>query len=344
MQRYSFSLLLLALMLLGSCSKTHRQYVVLDGFAQGSTYHIVYDLPETGNDDSLKARIGMIFDEGFDAINNSISGYDSLSILSKVNRNEKVSLDSIFLDMYYFSIDFYEKSNGALDVTSAPLYDLWGFGFTDRENVTQAKIDSVKQFTGVGMFSIAQDSSGSFLMKKDARAKLNFNSVAQGYTADYFAGKLDDEGIENYMIEIGGEIYCKGLNANGKKWRVGIDKPTDGNFIPGNELVSIIEISGKGLVTSGNYRKFYIEDGKKYSHTIDPTTGYPVQHNLLSATVVAENATIADAYATYFMTVGLEKAKEILAKTPGIEAQLIYGDQDSIMEFCTTGLERKKID
>lgn len=194
------------------------------------------------------------------------------------------------------------------------------------------------QFVGMEKLKIEQRK----LIKADPRMRLNFNAIAQGYTCDYIARKFDAMGITDYLLEIGGEIYCKGLNAKGEEWSVGIDKPLDGNFIPGESFQAVLLLSNKGLVTSGNYRKFYIEDGVKYSHTIDPKTGYPVRHNLLSATVLAKNATLADAYATYFMVVGLERAKELLAQTPDMEALLVYGDQENMKVFSTSGIKLDK--
>jgi thiamine biosynthesis lipoprotein len=150
-------------------------------------------------------------------------------------------------------------------------------------------------------------------------------------------------GITSYLIEIGGEIICKGLNSKGKEWSVAIDKPIDGNFIPGNEIQTIIELTNAGLVTSGNYRKFYIVDGEKYSHTINPTTGYPVKHNLLSATVIAPTAAMADAYATYLMVIGLEKAQEFLAATPQMEALLVYSEGEELKVYSTDGVHQRKL-
>ena len=156
------------------------------------------------------------------------------------------------------------------------------------------------------------------------RPQLNFNAIAQGYSCDKVAAYLYDIGVKDMLVDIG-EIFCDGLNPQGKPWRIGIDKPEDGNNTPGAELNGIWESDGsaKGVVTSGNYRKFYIKDGVKYSHTIDPRTGYPVQHKLLSATVIAPTAMKADAYATYCMVIGTEKAQEFILSRPDLEACLI---------------------
>lgn len=320
-----------------SCNKQSRNYVTENGFAQGSTYHIVYEIPASyPYPDSLQQSIKDSIKLYFAQIDQSVSGYNRQSLLSKFNNGEQINPDKIFTDVFNYAIRFHKETNGAVDVSAAPLFDLWGFGFKEGKEITQKSIDSIKQFIGIDKVSF-QD---GLLTKIDIRTSLNFNAIAQGYTVDYFCTKLDSMGIENYLVEIGGEIYCKGVNSAGKPWSVGVDKPSDGNFIPGENLQAIIQLSGKGLVTSGNYRKFYVKDGVKYSHTIDPVSGYPVQHSLLSATVIAENATIADAYATYFMVIGLERAKEFLAQTPNMEALLVYGEQDKMKEYATEGMKK----
>lgn len=347
MKKYTL-VLIISILYLSACNKKSSNYQTLDGFAQGGTYHIVYKI--SGDNLDAKNNISNSLPDSLtlylEQINKSVSGYDSLSIVSRINRGEDIALDSIFIENFNASLKVYQESNGAFDISAAPFFDIWGFGFKNKEKINQNKIDSIKAFVGMRLLSL-KDSivvtngdaqmkdnlSGrkveTFLKKADKRMKVNFNAIAQGYTCDYIAKKFDKMGISDYLIEVGGEIICKGANAKGAKWRVAIDKPLDGNFIPGEQIQGVIELQNNGMVTSGNYRKFYIEDGVKYSHTIDPATGYPVKHNLLSATVIAPNATIADAYATYFMVVGLEKAKEILKSRPEMGAILVYGDQKS---------------
>lgn len=309
----------------------NKDYITLDGFAQGGTYHIIYKKPQSKDTINLPDSLTLYFNN----INKSVSGYDSLSLITKINQGEDLLLDSIFIDLFNESYKVYRESDGAFDVSGGPFFDLWGFGFKNKDKITQHKIDSLMQFVGMDKMSI----ENGHLKKADSRMQINFNAIAQGYTCDYVAKRLDRLGITDYLLEIGGEIYCKGVNARGKEWSVAIDKPIDGNFIPGENVQAILLLSDKGLVTSGNYRKFYIEDGVKYSHTIDPKTGYPVKHNLLCATVLASNATIADAYATYFMVVGLERAKEILAATPTMDALLVYGEQDNMKVYSTKGIK-----
>lgn len=313
----------------------NKDYVTLDGFAQGGTYHIIYKKPQTRDTINLADSLTLYFNN----INKSVSGYDSLSLITRINQGEDLLLDSIFIDLFNESYKVYKESDGAFDVSGGPFFNLWGFGFKNKESVTQKKIDSLMSFVGMDKMSL----DNGRLKKADPRMQINFNAIAQGYTCDYVAKRLDRLGITDYLLEIGGEIYCKGMNAKGKEWSIAIDKPIDGNFIPGESVQAILLLSNKGLVTSGNYRKFYIEDGIKYSHTIDPKTGYPVKHNLLCATVLAENATIADAYATYFMVVGLDRAKEILAATKGMDALLVYGEQDNMKVYSTKGIKLDRV-
>jgi thiamine biosynthesis lipoprotein len=179
------------------------------------------------------------------------------------------------------------------------------------------------------------------IVKKDPRVRLDVNAIAQGYSCDVIARFLDRMGIRNYLVEIGGEIHAHGKNPDGNSWRVGIDKPTEGNMIPGQELQTVVELKNRSLATSGNYRKFFEENGVKYAHTINPKTGYPVKSNLLSATIVAKDGITADAYATVCMVAGLEKSKEILRQVGGMEAYLVYGDEKGNYKvYMTKGMEK----
>lgn len=312
------------------------KYNTLEGFAQGGSYRFVYKVP-----DGFTIRLTDTLSRYFHQINKSLSGYDSTSIVSRINRGENPKLDSLFIECFNLSKEIWIKTDGHFDISAAPLFDLWGFGFKNKENITQDKIDSLKRFIGMDKLSIVYDSiaNAHYLKKEDPRIKVNFNAIAQGYTCDYIGSKIEAMGITDYLLEVGGEILCKGLNAKGKEWKVGIDKPLDGNFVPGESLAAIIEITDKALVTSGNYRKFYIEDGVKRSHTINPATGYPVSHNLLCATVLAESSAIADAYATYLMVIGMQEAQKFLEQNPEFDAILVYGEQEEMKVFSTKGVK-----
>lgn len=332
MRKQTLYILLLILLLTGCRDK--GGYYRITGYAQGGTYSVTYsDIDTSGNIIPLSPEeLKGIIDSTLVAIDKSLSGYNPNSILTKVNQNESDTLDRLFIEMFDISKMIYLETSGKFDPSAAPLFDIWGFGFKEREAVSQHKIDSIRNFVGMDLAHIED----CRLIKKDPRFKLNFNAIAQGYSCDVVAAELDKAGIQNYLVEVGMEIYCRGVNPSGNKWNIGVDTPEDGNMEAGKNISEIISVTDAGIVTSGNYRKFFIEGGQKYSHTIDPALGYPVKHNLLSATIIASNATLADAYATYCMVIGLERAKAFLNSRPDLEGYLIYGTEDGGMSVYYT--------
>ncbi len=306
----------IVLILLFSCSqKSESNYISIGGFTQGTTFNITYE-----NLDSVvyQNEIEILLAE-FDT---SLSTYNPLSLITKINNNEITTTDYFFRKVFEKAEEVYESSNGSFDITVAPLVNAWGFGFKNKEEITNAKIDSILEFVGFQKIYL-KDSS---IIKSDPRLMLDVNAIAQGYSVDVIADFLKEQGIQNYLVEIGGEVKTKGYNKKGNEWRIGIDKPIDNNNIPGENLQAIVKLSNKSLATSGNYRKFYERDGIKYSHTIDPKTGYPVTHSLLSATVIANDCMTADAYATAFMVMGLEEAYKLVESLPDIDAIFIYNN------------------
>ena len=330
MQRHIF--ISVFIMLFCSCN-FRAEYNTLNGFALGTTYHIVYEQPalKKGEYKPLP-NIPDIVAQAFRDIDLSLSVYNEESIISMVNRNEPVDLDTLFLRVFNRGQEVYSLTSGAFDMAAAPYFDLWGFGFKRREQVTQAKLDSVAPFAGMDKIWI----SDGKIEKTDPRVSLNANAIAKGFCSDVIASRLSTAGVKNLLVEVGGEIYCKGVNGKGRIWSIGIDRPEYGNYIPGAEMQATLLISGKGLATSGNYRNFYEMDGKKYGHTVDPATGRPVQHSLLSATVIASDCMSADAFATAFMVMGLEKTKIFLESYPQIDALLIYSDETGAYQSFTT--------
>ena len=322
----------LALSLLaGSCS-SGGDYCQLSGYAQGGTYSIKFDKK------GIKVKIEEIqssVDSILTLIDTTLSGYNKGSQLSRLNAGELVEPNDMFKEIFLISKKFYEKTGGALDVASAPLFDIWGFGFTSDKAPSPEKVDSV--LAVCGMDKVGPDMTSTV---PGVRAKLNFNAIAQGYTSDKIAEYLHSLGVKNMLVDIG-EIYCEGVNQRGIPWSIGIDRPFDGNMSPGADLDGIWrgDGRGRGVVTSGNYRKYYEKDGKKYSHTIDPRNGYPVQHNLLSATLVAADATTADALATYCMVIGLEEAKAFIESEEDLEGYLIYDDGGVMREWVSSGFK-----
>lgn len=320
-------LLLTALLLLSGACARQGDYVRIEGFAQGSTYHVICHPVKGMNAASLQAR----FDARLQEIDQSLSGYNKGSLLSRLNAGEDLPLDGLFIECFERSKEIWAESGGAFDPSAAPLFDLWGFGFSNKGQVSDAAIDSILAFVGMDLLTLEEHADGTHLVKADPRCQLNFNAIAQGYSCDVVARILDSLGCSDYLVDIGREIRCKGRNAAGEKWRIGLDRPSDGNMEEGKDLQAILHVSDCGIVTSGNYRKFYVEDGRKYAHTIDPVSGRPVSHNLLSATVIAADATTADAYATWLMVIGLDRARQFLDDRPELEALLVY-EQDGKME------------
>ena len=328
--------LFLALCLLPSCD----EYIAVSGYAQGGIYTVKLNLRGDGGrkvkmaPEDIKAGIDSIIN----LVDTTFSGYNKSSLLSRWNAGENVRFNGIFKELYDFSYALYTSSSGAFNVAAGPVFDLWGFGFTsdslERDpDALRKQEEAVRQvLPTIGMPEFQQLEDGQ------RHPRLNFNAVAQGYTCDLVAGWLRGLGVKDMLVDIG-EIFCQGLNPSRKPWSVGIDRPVDGNNIPGADLDGIWQSDGGayGVVTSGNYRKFYIRDGKNYAHTIDPRTGWPVTHNLLSATIIAPDATTADAYATYCMVIGLDASREFVESQDGIEAYLIYDDEGTMREWRSKG-------
>ena len=293
----------LSALVLCSCA---GKYEVVSGYAQGGIYSVKYN---SSGVKVSRAQIQTAVDGILEQIDTSLSGYNKKSILSRRNAGEDVELNDMFLEVQALAEHYKEITGGAFDAAAGPLFDIWGFGFTSDSLPSEEAIAAAKE--------------------RCARKEvLNFNAIAQGYSCDKVADYLHSIGVKDMLVDIG-EIYCEGLNPDGRGWSIAIDTPSDGNNTPGALISEIWHSDGGayGVVTSGNYRKFYVKDGKKYAHTIDPRTGRPVEHNLLSATVIAHTATEADALATYFMVIGFDDARAWVEAHDGIEACLITDSQ-----------------
>ena len=315
---FSFILLLFVVV---SCKK-EVPYFQEKGSVFHTIYSIKYQSPKPLTDE---------IDAEFQKFSLSLNPFNPNSIIAKVNRNEPVELDEWFVHVFNKAQEVSAVSDGAFDITCAPLVNLWGFGFANMDSVSQHMIDSLKTFTGYQKIRIENGK----IVKDDPRVILNTSAIAKGFSCDVIARLMESKGVENYMIDIGGEVVVKGLNPNGKCWTVGVSKPEDDSTGVMNEVEELVVLCKKGgIATSGNYRNFYIKDGKKYGHTIDPITGYPTDKSILSATVVADDCMTADAYATVFMVQGVEHAAEIAKKVPEIEYFLIYADEEGRHRFA----------
>lgn len=277
-------------------------------------YHIKFQYTE-----SLEEEI----DAQLDYFYHLFNAFDSTSVISRVNRGEPVEVDTLFQKVFNRAQEVAALTDGAYDITCAPLINLWGFGFKDGDTVTAAAIDSVRAFIGYEKVHL----EGNRVVKADPRVILNMSSIADGTVCDMIAAMFESKGIRNYMVEFGGEMRVKGLNPSGEAWRLGITKPTDDSTGLNQELQQIIRFPmPRGMATSGNYRNFYVKDGKKYAHTIDPIEGCPVQRDILSATIVAADGMTADACATAFMVLGSERAKRFYERMKGIDYYIICTD------------------
>lgn len=285
------------------------------GFIFGTTYSITYQ-----NNRDLQAEIEAEMNE----VDAALSPFNKRSIITAVNNNHQVKLNQKFMQVFNLAENISHETDGAFDITVAPLVNEWGFGFRKGVNPTKHVIDSLRQIVGYQKVALINGK----VVKKDPRINLDCSGIAKGYGSDCVANLLRRHGIENFMVEIGGEIVTAGVNPDRVPWKIGVTKPVDNPTQQNGELQTVLNVTDKAMATSGNYRNFYYKGGRKYAHTIDPKTGYPVQHNILSSTVIADNCATADAYATAFMVLGLNKAKAILQRHPELMAYFIYSDKN----------------
>ena len=319
-----------------ACSNSDKHILVTNnGETQGTYYHIKY-LSNSGKDfqnqiDSLLSRI-----------DNSVSIYKPHSIISSLNNGIEVKLDEIFNLVYFDALHVAKNTEGYFDFTVSPLVAYWGF-YNNNNNNNIIKVDSFaiqKIMKKVGVDKVIWKDSTVVLTQG---VELDFNAVAQGTSVDLIAKLLEEKGVVNYLIEVGGELKAKGINADDNVWRVGIDKPSkDIDFQ--ERFQFILDLKNKALATSGNYRKFHIIDGVKYAHTINPKTGFPAQNRLLSVTVVTNRCSLADAYATAFMAMGLKKTKKIIKDLDDqIEVYIVYTDKSGDWKTYISSSMKKRI-
>lgn len=317
---------LMLLILLSGCNK--KSYFKNEGFVFGTTYHIVYE-----NNQDVHELIRTRFKE----YDGSMSTYNKSSLISRVNRNETDQADSLLTNVITKAFELNRLSDGGFDITIAPLANAWGFGFSKADSVTQTLIDSLLIFTGMDKIRL----DGNRVVKNDSRIMLETSALAEGYGVDVIGVLLEGMGITNYMVEVGGEVRLRGKNPKGAKWSIGIDKPIDDSDAESRELQEILLLTDRAVSTSGSYRKFFMKEGKRYSHTINPKTGYPVFHNLLSTTVVAHDCISTDGLATCFMVLGLDKALPLAESLPDVEAYFIYADSlGNLQTAMTSGFDK----
>ena len=253
----------------------------------------------------------------------SLSMFNPKSTISRINRGETDTLDSFLMDILPMAQGISEATDGAFDITVAPLVNAWGFGFKHGQLPTDAQVDSLRALVDYRYISLCDGR----IAKTVPNVVIDLSAIAKGFGTDQVAKLLSEHGVKDFMVEIGGEIVCQGNNPKGDAWHIGINRPVEDSTGMNNEVQEVINVHNRAMATSGNYRNYYItEDGRKLSHTIDPANGRPVRHSLLSNTVIAPTCAMADAFATSFMVMGLDRAQELLSKHPELQAYLIYTD------------------
>jgi thiamine biosynthesis lipoprotein len=305
--------------LISSCTQK-PSYIKNEGYVFGTTYHFTYE-SKTNLEPELKALLN--------EFNRSLSTYDPNSIISRINKNDTtVVADSFFMQCFEKSMEISKITDGAFDLTVAPVVNAWGFGFDESKKADATLIDSLMHFVGYEKVKMENHR----VIKQFAGTMLDASAVAKGQGVDVAANYLEKQGIQTYMVEIGGEVRVKGINASGSLWKIGIDKPIEDINASNRELQDVVLLKNKSMATSGNYRQFYEKDGVIYSHTINPKTGYPARHSLLSASVIADDCMTADAFATAFMVMGIDKSIALSTKLDYLEVYFIYADSSNTMQ------------
>ncbi len=312
-------------LLAASCDQK-TEYIKYSGPTQGTMFNITYC-----SDTNYNAEI----DSLLQAFCRSLSNYDSISLISRINRNEIDTLDALTEEFFNVSKEVWANTDGIFDVTVAPIVNAWGFGWKRHKThiPDSSEIDSLLLHVGMDKLEI----TNGRIIKQDPEIQTITNAIAQGMSVDYVSNFLKSKGINNFLVEIGGEIYCSGKNAKGEDWKIGVDKPIEGTGYEYRENQIVIHLSDMAVNTSGNYRKFIEDGGKKFGHSINPTTGYPAENEMISATVVYPDCIRADAYATAFMVMGAENAMKIVESIDGMEAYFIVHEDGETKTVESSG-------
>ena len=322
---------LLPIMLCTSCGNGMGRLMRAEGEAQGTYYSILYY-------DGMQRDIRHSVDSLLDDFDLTASLWVDSSLIRRVNDNGDSVVNNLFAELVEISSAMHQFTEGAFDCTVGDIVRAWGFGFSKRDSITGEAIDSMLRFVGPQP-TIVSDGQGRLIVRKPfPQTTFDFNAIAQGYATDMLCRFLDGMGISSYVVDIGGEVRARGLKPDGSPWRVGIERPSQNKYSD-RMLQTAIRLDDCAVVTSGNYRKYYEQDGVRYSHTIDPATGHPVSHSLLSVSVVDSSAWRADALATAFMVMGLERSLDFIGRHPddsGCQAVFfIYSDGDSYATYAT---------
>ena len=325
-KRLLWQLPFLTLLIVGTVLIIRQQQSMPYRHCSGTIFGTFYNITYQYDEDLQELLVSRM-----QQVDSALSMFNEQSIVSHVNQGNGDIPDNetgrMFLNIFKMGMDISQQTDGAFDMTVAPLGNAWGFVFNNGQMPVPQQVDSLRQFVGYQKITFKPATTKQLLgtlVKSDPRVMLDCSAIAKGYGADVVAQALTEKGIKNFLVEIGGEVVTRGISEKRLPWKIGVTKPTDDTLHVGNELQTVLNITDKAMATSGNYRNYYYKNGRKYAHTIDPKTGYPVQHNILSATVLCDECARADAFATSFMVMGLDGAKRILASNPDLMAYLIY--------------------
>lgn len=330
--QFPFLLLLIVGTVLIIRQQRAMPYQMNSGMVFGTVYNITYEC-DSDLHQAIKAEL--------QKVDNSLSPFNEHSVITAINQNQDVKPDEMFLTVFNKAMEISRETDGAFDITVAPLVNAWGFGFKNGSQPNRQQVDSLRRLIGYEKVILKNDR----IVKQSPDIMLDCSAIAKGYGSDVVARFLQQQGVKNFMVEIGGEVVTSGVNPQRLPWRIGVTKPTDDSLSIKGEIQSVLNVTDLAMATSGNYRNFYYKGGKKYAHTIDPKTGYPVQHSLLSATVLAKDCATADAYATSFMVLGIDGAKKVLERHPELMAYFIYADdkgQNAV--WCSPSLKDKIVE
>ena len=335
-KKWIWQLPFLLLLIVGTVLIIRQQrampYQMNSGMVFGTVYNITYEC-DSDLHQAIKAEL--------QKVDNSLSPFNEHSVITAINQNQDVKPDEMFLTVFNKAMEISRETGGAFDITVAPLVNAWGFGFKNGSQPNRQQVDSLRRLIGYEKVTLTDDR----IVKQSPDIMLDCSAIAKGYGSDVVARFLQQQGVKNFMVEIGGEVVTSGVNPQRLPWRIGVTKPTDDTLSIKGEIQSVLNVTDLAMATSGNYRNFYYKGGKKYAHTIDPQTGYPVQHSLLSATVLAKDCATADAYATSFMVLGIDGAKKVLERHPELMAYFIYADdkgQNAV--WCSPSLKDKIVE
>ena len=337
MKKKSWQLPFLLFLIIGTVLIVRHQrsmpYQHDEGLVFGTVYHATYQ-----SDKNLKREI----EAELGKVDGEFSMFNEHSTIARINRGEMPQLSDMFLEVYGLAENISKDTHGSFDISVAPLVNAWGFGFKHQQMPTSQEVDSLKRLIGYEKLKLTRQGKTTTL-KHPKNMMLDFSAIAKGYGCDAVARMLERKDVKNFMIEIGGEVVTRGISEKRLPWRIGVTKPTDDSLSTGGELQTVLNVTDKAMATSGNYRNFYYKGGRKYAHTIDPKTGYPVQHNILSATVLADRCATADAYATAFMVMGLKEAQKVLERHPELMVYFIYANEKGENNVWFSPSMKKKI-